>query len=154
MKYRFVTSTYVNHKVTKHYSSLYSDIVSQNQLITFEKIVRRQIIFLDKKEFLYIFIRTSQHKHFISISYIRIFMIITHSVLVWIMKLNGFFCFTIFFGCCFIKYIDRTYCKVRENVFGTVSEMSANSCALVFYFTDLLSVYGHSMFGGIPVWSI
>lgn len=61
-----------------------------------------------------------------------------------------FYCFTLFFGCYFIKFIDRTHCKVRKNVLGTVSEMSANSRALVFCFTNLLSVDGHSMSEGIP----
>lgn len=60
-----------------------------------------------------------------------------------------FFCFTFFFGCCFIKFIDRTHCKVRKNVFDTVSEVSANSRAMVFCFTNLLSVDSHSMSEGI-----
>lgn len=60
-----------------------------------------------------------------------------------------FFCFMFFFGCCFIKFIDRIYCKVWKNVFGIVFEMFVNSCVLVFCFMNLLLVDGYLMFEGI-----
>lgn len=50
-----------------------------------------------------------------------------------------FFSFTFFSGC-FIKFINRKYCETSENVSGKVSKMSANSYALAFCFTNLLTV--------------
>lgn len=40
--------------------------------------------------------------------------------------------------------------KFGKNVSGTVSEVSANSRALVFCFTNLMSVDGYSMYEGSP----